>query len=206
VEANAPCILWVDELEKAIGGINSNDSGTTMRIFGKLLTWMGERTEMVYLYCTSNNLDAIPPEFKRAGRLDSIWWTEIPTESECKKIIQIHCTANKINVTDVEFNILAAKAFDMQMTGAEIEHVILDSCFKAAKQAKILREEISVSKDIILLAMNQIRTYAANNEEALTKSRLEALDKFEFTSSESRKFVEKLKGNIEARRNRAGHI
>lgn len=77
-EANAPCILWIDEIEKAISGSkSSNDSGTTARVFGKLLTWMSERTEMVYLYCTANNIDNIPSELLRAGRLDTIRWADL---------------------------------------------------------------------------------------------------------------------------------
>lgn len=198
VEANAPCILWIDELEKAIGGINTSDSGTTLRIFGKLLTWMAERKEMVFLYCTSNNLEAIPAEFKRAGRLDTIWWAELPTEQECQNIIHIHCKANKIAIDDKAAARLAVWAFDMQMTGAEIEHAVLDSCYKAATQSKKERREVPIDATIILSAMKRVRTYAVNNKGVLAKDRLHALDKFEFTSEESLKNVQKLKGDLEA--------
>jgi len=197
-EASAPCILWIDEIEKAIGGLNSSDSGTTQRVFGKLLTWMSERKEMVYIYSTANNIDIIPPEFKRAGRLDSIWWADLPDEIECEKIIEIQCKQKTVKLDLQDIKYLSKIAFELQLTGAEIEHAIIESCYKAASRSKLLKEKIDVNRQIVEESMKFIRPYAVTNSEGLKKNRIEALEKFEFTSSSSKTRAEKIKGDIAA--------
>jgi SpoVK/Ycf46/Vps4 family AAA+-type ATPase len=196
IEANAPCILWIDEIEKALGGVNNSESGgTTLRIFGKILTWMAEREEMIFMYCTANDLSAIPPEFQRAGRLDSIWWGDLPSEADCVQIVQIHCKANKIELAPLDYQSLGYLAYEAQMTGAEIEHAISESSFKAAKVSYDDHLEIDVSLDIISKVMKTIRTYAKSHEEHLRENRLYAYQKFEFTSTESKAMVSKLAGD-----------
>lgn len=199
-EANAPCILWLDEIEKALGGTDNTDSGTTSRIFGKLLTWMAERNEMVFLYCTANNIDKIPPELLRAGRLDSVWWGDLPSKSDCLDIFKIHCNLNKIKLSDDDYLILAQNAFEKNMTGAEIEHVISESSFKAAIQSHLIQQEISVNRSIISNVLDDIRPYSVSNSEKLKQNRLKALNEFEFTSTEAKKIVTKLSLNENARK------
>jgi len=76
----APCVLWIDEMEKGLAGIGgSGDSGVATRVFGTLLTWMEEKTHPVFVVATANNIDQLPPELLRKGRLDEIFFVDLPT-------------------------------------------------------------------------------------------------------------------------------
>ena len=197
-EANAPCVLWIDELEKAIGNLGSSDSGTTMRIFGKLLTWMAERKEMVYLYCTANNISAIPAEFLRTGRFDTVQWADLPTLNECQDIINIHIKLNGISLSEKEINYLATIASDREMTGAEIEHAIISANFNAALESSKLNVNLPVTSNFIEAALHSIRPYAESHKDELMASRRKALKNYEFTSAEVKAKIEKIILNNEA--------
>lgn len=88
-ERAAPCVLWIDELEKAFSGLDSSD-GTSMRLFGAFLTWLQEKTSLVYVIATANNVDRIPDEFKRKGRFDAIFRILLPNERERAQIFEFH--------------------------------------------------------------------------------------------------------------------
>lgn len=95
-ERVSPCILWIDELEKAFSGLDSSD-GTSMRLFGSFLTWMQEKREsaekrgkVVYVIATANNIDKLPDEFKRKGRFDEIFSILLPSQSERELIFKFH--------------------------------------------------------------------------------------------------------------------
>ena len=91
VEAVAPAILWVDEIEKGLNGVSSaNDSGVSSRIFGTFLTWMQEKTAPVFVIATANNIDRLPPELLRKGRFDEIFFVDLPTLAERKEIFKVH--------------------------------------------------------------------------------------------------------------------
>lgn len=83
-EAIAPCVLWIDELEKAFAGINSNSGGgeVTTRLFGNFLTWMQEKTNPVFVVATANNIMSLPPELMRKGRFDEIFYVGLPDKAE----------------------------------------------------------------------------------------------------------------------------
>lgn len=87
-EAMAPCILWIDELEKGFSGATdgSHDGGTFKRMFGRLLTWMQENTKPCFIFATANDISALPPEFFRSGRFDTLFAVYMPTSDECKEI------------------------------------------------------------------------------------------------------------------------
>lgn len=91
-EAMAPCILWIDELEKGFSGASSagGDGGTFKRMFGRLLTWMQENTKPCFIFATANDISQLPPEFFRSGRFDALFSVFMPTNNECKKIFQEH--------------------------------------------------------------------------------------------------------------------
>ncbi len=88
-EAAAPCVLWVDEIEKALGGMGQSGegAGTGSRILGKLLGWMQDHTAQVYLFATANGVDRLPPEILRRGRFDELWRVMLPTASERRAIL-----------------------------------------------------------------------------------------------------------------------
>jgi SpoVK/Ycf46/Vps4 family AAA+-type ATPase len=92
-EAVAPCVLWIDELEKSFSGTKGSDSdghGTTKRVFSTFLTWLQEKKADVFLVATANNVDTLPPELYRAGRIDAKFWLGLPEATQREEIIRIH--------------------------------------------------------------------------------------------------------------------
>ncbi len=137
-EAVAPSILWVDEIEKSLSGLNSNgDSGTSSRIFGTFLTWMQEKSAPVFVIATANNISSLPAELLRKGRFDEIFFVDLPTQRERQEIFKLHLSkrlkdkdvASKLEVNDDLYKQLA------QMTegfvGAEIEQVVITALYEA---------------------------------------------------------------------------
>lgn len=140
-EAVAPCVLWLDEIEKGFagaGGSGNLDSGVGSRVLGTFLTWMQEKTAPVFVYATANNVSALPPELLRKGRFDETFSVTLPTSSERKEIIEIHLKKNKRDA------ILKDKTFDMDslisksegFSGAEIEQAIHDALFASFSDGK----------------------------------------------------------------------
>ena len=131
-EAVAPCILWLDEIEKALAGSQSSgtgDSGVSARVLGSFLTWLQDHTSPVFVIATSNNPTAIPPEFLRAGRFDQVFMVDLPQNSEREDIFMIHIkkTGRDPDNFDIpEF----AKATD-GFSGAEIEQTVNDAMYVA---------------------------------------------------------------------------
>ena len=89
-EASSPCVLWIDELEKAFAGIGGGGSEVTTRLFGNFLTWMQEKDSLAFVVATANKIDALPPELLRKGRFDETFYVDLPNETERKKILEIH--------------------------------------------------------------------------------------------------------------------
>lgn len=125
-ESLAPCVLWIDELEKGfagIGGSGISDSGTTARVFSTFLTWMQEKTKPVFLVATANDVSALPPELLRKGRFDEIFFIDLPELHEREEIFRIHLSKRKRNPEDFDVPELAVKT--RGFSGAEIEMVIV---------------------------------------------------------------------------------
>lgn len=135
VEAVAPSILWVDEIEKGLNGVgSSNDSGVSSRIFGTFLTWMQEKTAPVFVIATANDISKLPPELLRKGRFDEIFFVDLPTLNERKEIFKVHLSkrlkdaevCGKIKPDDEKFiNLLAQKTEGF--IGSEIEQVVISA-------------------------------------------------------------------------------
>lgn len=130
-EAVAPCVLWIDEIEKGLSGVQSSgatDGGVTSRIFSTILTWMQEKTAPVFVVATANNINQLPPELLRKGRFDEffLWIFQVRK----KKRIFFHTFAkNRQNVSSFALDILAQKAEGFN--GAEIEECIKEAMFTA---------------------------------------------------------------------------
>lgn len=130
--AVAPAILWIDEVEKGIGGVqssNQTDGGVTNRVFGTLLTWMQEKTEPVFVVCTANNVSGIPPEFLRAGRFDEIFFVDLPNEEQRVDVTKKIFARKKRNAAD--FNTLSIAKHSENYSPAEIEKAINNGMFIA---------------------------------------------------------------------------
>lgn len=129
-EAVAPCILWIDEVEKAMAGVGSSgqlDSGVTARVFGTLLTWMQEHKEPVFVVVTSNNPLTLPPEFMR--RFDEVFFIDLPTEKERADIFKIHLS--KLKRDPANFDISKAAICSEGYSGAEIENSLMSAMYDA---------------------------------------------------------------------------
>jgi SpoVK/Ycf46/Vps4 family AAA+-type ATPase len=186
IEYNTPCVLWVDEIEKSLGS-NEGESGTSNRVLGKLLTWMAERTSLVYMFCTANNINKIPPEFLRSGRFDTIQWFDLPTIKDCEEIIKIHCEENNYDYENLDE--LARLAEQRNLTGAEIEEAIIAANFGRASG------KATPIKGWLYNKLNEIKSSAIANQDNLMKMRKIALRDYEFTSKAAREKVEKLVNN-----------
>lgn len=147
-EAVAPSILWVDEIEKGLGGNNgqSMDSGTSTRIFGTFLTWMQEKTAPVFVIATANNISNLPPELLRKGRFDEIFFVDLPTENERKKIFEVHLNKKVVNSEvgeeiTVDNNLLSKLSKETEgFVGAEIEHVVITALYEAFFNNRNIKE------------------------------------------------------------------
>jgi SpoVK/Ycf46/Vps4 family AAA+-type ATPase len=127
-EAVAPCVLWIDELEKSLshGGL---DSGTSDRVFGTLLTWMQEKTAPCFVVATANDISSLPPELLRKGRFDEIFFLDLPNRLEREEIFAIHLKRRKRLALNFDLPRLALASAGL--VGAEIEQAIGDAMIRA---------------------------------------------------------------------------
>lgn len=125
-DAMSPCVLWIDEIEKAMSQDN-NDGGTSQRLLGALLTWMAERKSKVFIVATSNDVSRLPPELIRKGRLDEIFFVDLPELEDRKAIFNIHLLKRGYSFIDDEITLLAAATEGF--SGAEIEQLIVAALF-----------------------------------------------------------------------------
>ncbi|MFB8797388.1 MAG: AAA family ATPase [Microcoleus sp.] len=132
-EAIAPCVLWIDEIDKAFGNIISGgdgDSGTSRRVFGSLITWMQEKTSPVFIVATANNVRILPAELLRKGRFDEIFFLNLPSELERQDIFQVHLQrVRPTRLREFDLGVLAKRAENF--SGAEIEQVVIDGLYRA---------------------------------------------------------------------------
>ena len=141
-EAVAPCVLFIDEVEKALAGVQSSgtlDSGVTARVFGSLLTWMQDHEKPVFLCVTCNNPTTLPPEFMRAGRFDEVFYVDLPSEDERKEIFEIHL--RKVHRATEDYEVATLSRATSGFSGAEIEAVIQDALHKAFFSGRELTSE-----------------------------------------------------------------
>lgn len=141
VEAHAPCVLFIDEIDKAFANITSGmdgDSGTSQRVFGALLTWMQEKTAPLFVVMTANRAEVLPAELIRKGRIEEIFWVDLPNHSEREAIFRVHLSRvrpPRVWKGDFDLGMLASRS--PCLSGAEIEQVIYDamqSAFSAAEE------------------------------------------------------------------------
>ena len=149
-EALAPCVLWIDEIDKAFAGVDSRgDAGTTSRVFGTFITWMAEKTSPVFVVATANNIQALPPEMLRKGRFDEIFFVGLPTQEERKAIFGVHLERLRPQTL---------KSFDLErlayetpdFSGAEIEQILVEAMHTGFSQNR------DFTTDDILEAASQI--------------------------------------------------
>jgi SpoVK/Ycf46/Vps4 family AAA+-type ATPase len=135
-QAMAPCVLWLDEIEKGLASDEGSDGGVSRRVLGAFLTWMSERTERVFIVATANDISRLPPELLRKGRFDEIFFVDLPTESVRSEILSIHLRKRKFLVE--EFDLVAIAHAAKGFSGAEIEQVVVAAQYEAFADQKPL--------------------------------------------------------------------
>lgn len=125
-EAISPCVLWIDEIEKAFAGIgSSNGNEVTTRLFGQFLTWMQEKENTVFIVATANDISSLPPEFLRKGRFDELFFVDLPNAAERRKIMEIHLKKRGKWSRDIDTIALIKETEGFN--GADIEAVVKDT-------------------------------------------------------------------------------
>ena len=156
----APCVLWVDEIEKGLAS-ESNDSGTSKRVLGTLLTWMSERKTRVFLVATANDIQNLPPELMRKGRMDEIFFVDLPEKEIRKEILNIHL--RKRNMDPLNFDLDVISEACEGFSGAEIEQVIVSGFYSTVGgymqlNTEILLDEIKKTRPLSVVMFEHINS------------------------------------------------
>ncbi len=166
-EAIAPCVLWIDEIEKGFSNTSGQgDSGTSARVFGTFLTWMQEKTSSVFVVATANNIDSLPPEFLRKGRFDEIFFVDLPTSEEREIIWSVHMKklmVGELHTTSVKPDqdvLTRLSASTSEFSGAEIEQAVIAGMFDAFYGKRAVSEE-----DFLRAVSNTVPLSVTQSEE-----------------------------------------
>lgn len=126
-EAISPCVLWIDEIEKAFAGVGGDGGGNdvTTRLFGQFLTWMQEKENTVFIVATANDISSMPPEFLRKGRFDELFFVDLPNGEERRKILDIHLKKRKKWKRGIDSIALIKETEGFN--GADLEAVVKDT-------------------------------------------------------------------------------
>ncbi|RHW19993.1 AAA family ATPase [Pseudomonas jilinensis] len=139
-DAMEPCVLWIDEIEKGIAP-DSADQGVSRRLLGSLLTWMAERQTRVFLVATSNDVSQLPPELIRKGRLDEMFFVDLPDLAVRGDIFRIHLARREL--LPEQFDLPALAAASEGFSGAEIEQAVVTAVYAgAARQQPVGNEHV----------------------------------------------------------------
>ena len=167
-EALAPSILWIDEIEKGLSGMQSSgtsNGGTTSRVLGTFLTWMQEKEKSVFVVATANHVNLLPPELLRKGRIDEIFFVDLPVKSDRKDILKIHLARRDRQdiFSESELDELATQS--KGFTGAELEEAVKEALFLAFDEGHQLR------KGDILKALSNTSPLSRTMAEGIRKTR-----------------------------------
>jgi len=165
-ESVAPAILWVDEIDKAFAGSQGSgatDGGTTARVFGTFLTWLSEKTAPVFVVATANDISQLPPELLRKGRLDDIFFVDLPSLEERIEIFRIHITRRQRPVEQFDLALLAGASQDF--SGAEIEEAINSALYDA------FYEQRDITTESVMATLAQTVPLAKTMDEQISRLR-----------------------------------
>jgi SpoVK/Ycf46/Vps4 family AAA+-type ATPase len=162
VEAMAPCVLWVDEIEKSLASDESGggDGGVSRRVLGTLLTWMAERSGRIFLVATANDVSQLPPELMRKGRMDEIFFVDLPDAPTREEIFRIHLRKRKLD--PARFDVKQLAALSEGFAGAEIEQAVVSAIYEAlaAKEAvsgKHIAAELARTRPLSVVMAEKVR-------------------------------------------------
>jgi ATP-dependent 26S proteasome regulatory subunit len=180
-EAVAPCILWIDEIEKGLSGSRGSqgDSGVAARVFGTMLTWMEENTKQVFSIATANDIEGLPPELLRKGRFDEVFFIDLPTPQERATVIAIHISRHHRDYRD--FDIARHVSASDGFSGAELEQAVVSALYEAFAEG----EETRLDDRHLEKAIAQTRPLSKSMERKITALRAEAQTKWRRASSDA---------------------
>lgn len=165
-EAVAPCVLWLDEIEKGLSGTassNTSDAGTTARVFSTFLTWLQEKTKPVFIAATANNISMLPPELLRKGRLDEIFFVDLPNLGERRHIFEIHFKKRKRD--PAKFDCAELAKASAGYSGAEIEQIVVEALSEAFTQNR------EVAQPDVVKALQQLVPLSRTMSEEIARLR-----------------------------------
>jgi SpoVK/Ycf46/Vps4 family AAA+-type ATPase len=182
-ETLSPIILWIDEIEKGLSGVQSStfsDAGTSARVFSTFLTWLQEKTAAVFVIATANNIQMLPPELLRKGRFDEIFFVDLPSLEERKEIFSIHIKKKKRDPAKFDLEILAAQASGY--SGAEIEQTVIASLYDAFLENRdintsdILKNiKVSIPLSVTMKeGIEQVRTWAKDRARCASSAQIQS--------------------------------
>lgn len=162
-EMMAPCVMWLDEIEKGLA-VGGGDNATAQRVLGTLLTWMAERQADVFTVATSNDISKLPPELLRKGRMDEIFFVDLPDKATRQEIFRIHLEKRDVDTARVDLALLAELSDGF--TGAEIEQAVVSARYGARASNKsvdteLLREAIQGTYPISVVMSEHIAALRA---------------------------------------------
>jgi AAA+ superfamily predicted ATPase len=173
-EGLAPCVLWIDELEKVFAGSGpdsaSADAGVSSRLLAAFLSWMQDRRAPVFVAATCNNVTALPPELIRKGRFDELFFVDLPNQAERKKIFSIQLAKRKRNPADFDLDRVSAVAEGY--SGAEIDAVVQTALYAAYSEKKALNTQslLDALAHTVPLSTTRAEEIAAQREWARTRA------------------------------------
>ncbi len=157
-EAMAPCILWIDEIDKAFGGDSRSDGGTSQRVLANILTWMAEKTSAVFVVATANAIDRLPPELLRKGRFDEIFMLDLPSREERFSILALHINQRRPH-TEIPLETIVDRTGGF--SGAELEQIVIEGMHLAFAEKRELQE------NDLILASSQLVPLSRTAKEQL---------------------------------------
>lgn len=174
-EAISPCVLWIDEIEKAFSGIGSSGGGNevTTRLFGQFLTWMQEKSSIVFIVATANDISGIPAEFFRRGRFDELFFVDLPNKKESEAILKIHLEKRNRNKTK-KYNIDYSQIADdlKKYNGADLEVVVqtaIENSFIKKLDSDNKNTPIVITTQDLIAAKKTVTPIAEVLEERITQ-------------------------------------
>lgn len=163
-EQLAPCVLWIDEIEKALSGSADSDGGLSRRVLGYLLTWMAERKSRVFLVATANQIDALPAELLRKGRFDEIFFVDLPDVATREELFRLHLAQRQLDPAQFDIAMLARASEGF--SGAEVEQVVVSALYASHDGEHpvsdfILLQEIRATRPLSVLMREQVESLRA---------------------------------------------
>jgi ATPase family associated with various cellular activities (AAA) len=159
----APCVLWIDEIEKGFAS-GESDGGAARRVLGGFLTWLAEKRTRVFVVATANEIDELPPELIRKGRFDELFFVDLPQLAQRRQILEIHAHKRGITLDPASLELLgeASEGF----SGGEIEQAIVAALYTAharhaSPDAQMIRAELGATRPLAVVMAERVAALRA---------------------------------------------